>query len=483
MHPIKKRNFITVMAILIGLIVQSGSVYAIYSPRLSQQVGIIKQHLEGSKAQNGSNTIIEEIEQIKAYDQAKTQAFEETGISGEARVAQEYIFNTTYDFLIQHPLDSIMMIFNFNGVNGEWISSCLRDDIWNLETVRDLVGAEMVKAYLLRDTFHGRLLQEDYKWLITHLDLLRKYGSDPTVQFQATDTSGKGVTVTSNKYFFGNDNAANYYLNVFDFTTDPTGCPEGEFQEAFREVANSAKTLAVLSSGQGVEWGDIWSMAKANARIRAREWIRANQISVTVGGEAGGRVQSLVKGGGWDRFVGNVGTQLRIAKNMVGPVTPWFDSSIYQPPPSTATANTGVGNEVCRFYYHEDELFRDCTENQIEQYEKCQDDEQTAIASGIRCERYRSAEEFISAGDKAQKQLALQADNAKTKKEVETAFIYSINLSSVAENNIYLMDEALWDMNQNIKRGYEAVDKEAGEGIPTLYREIATLAANQCPNK
>ena len=469
--------------LIAGLLVQASSVHAIYSPRLSQQVATIRQHIEESQAQNGTQTVLEEIEQIKAYDQARRQTFEETGISGEARVAQEHIFNTTYDFLIQHPADGIMMIFNYNGVKDEWISNCLRDDIWALETTRDLVGAEMIKAFMLRDTFHGNLLLEDYDWIVTHLDLLRKYGSDPTAKFQATDAFGKGVELTSNKYFFGNDNARNYYEAVFDFTSNPTGCPEGEFQEAFREVANSAKTLASLGSGAGVEWGDIWSMAKANARIRAREWIRANQISLTVGGEEGGRVQSLVKGGGWDRFVGNVKTQLRIAKDMVGPVTPWFNSSLYDPPPSTATINAGVGNDVCKFYWHEDEVFRDCTEDQIEQYEKCDEDEKTAIASGIRCDRFRTAEEYISAGDKAQKQLALQEDNKAAKKEVETAFIYSINLNSVAENNIYLMDEALWDMNKAIQRGYEAVDKEAGEGIPTMYREIATLAANQCPNK
>lgn len=468
---------------MIGLVVQASNVNAIYSPRLSQQISIIRQHIQDSQAQNGGQTILEEIEQIKAYDQARRQAFEETGISGDARVAQEYIFNTTNDFLLQHPLDSILMIFNYNGYNEEWISNCLRDDIWALELVRDMVGAEMVKAYMLRDTFHGNLLFEDYKWIISHLDLLRKYGSDPTAQFEATNAFGDQVTVTSNKYFFGNDNARNYYENVFNLTSNPTGCPEGEFQEAFREVANSAQTLATLSSGQGVEWGDIWEMAEANARIRAREWIRANQITLTIGGEEGGRVDSLVKGGGWDRFVGNVKTQLRIAKNMVGPVTPWFDKSIYEPPQSTSTANVGVGESVCLFYWHEDEIFRDCSESQIEQYEKCKDDEQAAIDEGIRCDRFRTRGEFISAGDQAQRQLALIEDNKAAKKEVETAFIYSINLNSVAENSIYEIDQALWDMNQNIKRGYEAVDKEAGEGIPTLYNEIATLAANQCPNK
>lgn len=483
MHPIKKHPLIIGIAIMIGLIVQAGSVQAIYSPRLSQKLSVIRQHIQESQAQNGSQTILQEIEQIQAYDDARRQAFEETGISGEARVAQEYVFNTTYDFLIQHPLDSIMMIFNYNGFNNEWISTCLRDEIWSLETVRDLVGSEMVKAYMLRDTFHGQLLQEDYAYLITQLDLLRKYGSDPTAIIHASDASGSPVDITSSKYFFGSDSAEDYYNNSYGIISNSGSCPEDEFQSAFREVVNSAKTLGTLSAGKGVEWGSIWEMAKANARIRARQWIRANQIQLTIGGEEGGQVQSLVNGGGWDKFVGNVKSQLQVAKNMVGPVTPIFDSSLYEPPPSTATAKKGVGESVCRFYYHEDNKFKDCTEDQIAQYEKCQDDEQAATDEGIRCDRFASAEEYISMGDKAQKQLALIQDNAEAKKEVETAFIYSINLSSVAENNIYLMDEALWDMNQNIKRGYEGVDKDAGAGIPTLYKEIAALSANQCANK
>jgi len=66
--------------------------------------------------------------------------------------------------------------------------------------------------------------------------------------------------------------------------------------------------------------------------------------------------------------------------------------------------------------------------------------------------------------------------------DVENAFVYSITMDSVAEQNIYEIDQILWDMNKHIQRGYEAVDKEAGEGIPTLIREVEALS-KQCANK
>jgi hypothetical protein len=487
----RKTIFIIGLSLIIGLTIQVNEAMALYSPRLSQQVAIIRQHVQESQAQNGSQSILEEIEQFKAYDRAKKAAFEETGIAGEARVAQSLIFDTTLNFLIQNPFDSLFMVFNFNGVNQEFISTCLRDEIWNLETLRDLVGSEMVKAYMLRDTFHGALLMEDYQYLTTHLDLLRRYGSDPSAIIQAgIPATGEQVEVTSTKYFFGSNDADNYYRSNFSLIANEPGCPDNEFEEAFKEVINSAKTLSVLGSGQGVEWGDIWKIAQANARIRAREWIRANQITLTVGGENGGRVESLVKGGGWDKFVGSVKTQLQIARNMVGPVTPLWNLTKW----SATQAAEGVGLvDECVFYYKPDTIagglvesggvFRNCNDEQKQQFIKCQDDEEEAIAEGIRCDRFRNTEEYISVTDKLNRQLDLELEHDQTVEDLENAFIYSISLDSVGEQNLYQVDQIMWDINMHIKRGYEKVHKEAGPGIPTLTTKVGSLGDKQCANK
>lgn len=440
--------------------------------------------MQESQAQNGTESILEEIEQIKAYDRAKTATDKETGIAGDAKVAQNLIFENTFAFVIQHPTDTLFMVFNFNAVNAEFISTCLRDEIWSLEALRDVVGAEMVKAYMLRDHFHGGLLMDDYRYLVTHLELLRKYGSNPTAKFRATDrATKKPVQVNSTKYFFGNKDTTNYYRSNFSLISNEPGCPDNEFEEAFKQVAKSAKTLAVLSSGQGVEWGDIWKMAKANARIRAKEWIQANQMTLTVGGEEGGRVESLIKGGGPDKFVGQWKTEWEVLKNMVGPVTPWFDSSIYKPLPNIGKIEEGVGTD-CAFYDHEDGNYWDCYEEQLEWYEKCQDDEEAARnEENIPCERFYNTEEFISAVNKSNRREALKQEHDQEMEDAENAFKYSVSFDSVAEQNIYLMDEILFEMNSNIERGYEAVHKEAGEGIPTLLREIEKLTALHCANK
>lgn len=483
MPTIKKRLIITGLIGLIGFTFQVNSALAIYSPRLSQQAAVIRQHIRDSQAQNGKNTILEEVDQIIAYDKARREAFTETGISGDVRVAQDLIFNSTLNFLIQHPFDSLMMAFNINAVNKEIVSSCLRDDIWTLESLRDKVGAEMLKAYMLRDTLHGALLMEDYGYLTTNLDLLRKYGSNPSAKIQATDKSNKAVTITSTKYFFGTDGTdPNYYKNIPDWISDETGCPESEFQEAFREVVNSSKTLATLGSGGALDWSfrSIWSMAQANARIRAQQWIKANQLSLTVGGTVGGKTESLVKGGGLEKFVGDFKTQLQVAKNMVGPITPFYNiATNYKPP---ADANVAVGNN-CRFFRQSDGFFQVCNTEQKAQWDACRKDEITAKDKGIRCDRFRNAAESISIADKLNAQKKLEQENADALGDVENAFTYSITMDSVAEQNIYFMDEVLWDMNNNIKRGYELVGEKGGKSIPTLTTEIAALSARQCPNR
>ena len=106
-----------------------------------------------------------------------------------------------------------------------------------------------------------------------------------------------------------------------------------------------------------------------------------------------------------------------------------------------------------------------------------------AMNEGIRCDRFINTKQALSVTDKLDQQIALIRENRQTIEDVETAFIYSISLDSVAEQNIYQIDQILFDMNKNIERGYEAVDKEAGQGIPTLFKEVEKLAAKQCANK
>lgn len=485
--PKISKHLITAICLLIGISIPINSAYALYSPRLSRQVAQIKQHVEESKAQTGGGTLLEEIEQIKAYDKAREQISQETGyaketgIAGEAQIARDLISNTLN---VVESLDALMMVFNYNYVNGEFISNCLRDDIWSLEALRDLVGNEMLKAYMLRDAYHGDLLAQDYQYLTTHIDLLRLYGSDPTTTFKAL-LNNQTVDVTSSKYFFGKEASGspplNYYSNPGIFSSsEGSGCPDGEFEEAFEQVVNSWKTLNGTVGGHSLfsaeKWGSIMAMAQANARARAKEWIRANQMTLTIGGEEGGGIESLVKGGGLDKFKGKWATQYEILKNMtVGPVTPLFDSDKYE-----AT----VLSSDCVFYDQDSDVFRDCEDDQIDDYEACQEDKEAAEngPDKIRCDRFRSRNEYTSVVDYTARQRALEQDHEQKTDEIENTFMFSITLDSVAEQNLYFLDDIMFDMNSNIQRGYEKYE-DAGKGIPSLTKKIEKLSDKQCANQ
>ena len=294
--------------VAVGIFIQIPGANALYSPNVSRQVAVIQGHILSAQSKNGTGDLLEVINSIKAYNRNKRENGEETGISGEARIAQAMILENTYDQAIQDPAESLLMIFNFNAYNKEFISNCLRDEIWNLELVRDVVGQEMVKAYMLYDPIHGKLLEEDYLYLINEIKRLKKYGSKPNAMINTLNTEGRPVQISSNKYYFGmeadDESSINLYTRKY-FHSDDTGCPDGEFEQVFEQVANQWKVVETLSSGQGSlwsadgdAWGNIWAMAEANAKVRAKQWIQANQISLTLAGEDGAQLQSLVNGGG-----------------------------------------------------------------------------------------------------------------------------------------------------------------------------------------
>jgi len=266
-------------------------------------------------------------------------------------------------------------------------------------------------------------------------------------------------------------------MSVFPRTSEQIGCPSSEFDQAFEQVGRSWKTLSVLASGSGVDWGSILTAAKANARIRAQQWIQANQISLTLGGEEGARPQSLVKGGGWDRFAGSVKTQWKILENMVGPVTPLWELVKW----TVSSRDTNIAE--CVTYMPDDNKFRNCDEEQRKQYLLCKNEPDVAKAQKLRCDRFLDTTEIKSYADKTGEQVARQQARQTTIDEAKDAFVYHVTLENVAEQNIYAIDRTLWEMNGAIRRGYENVDENAGKGIPTLTNKLATFANKQCINK
>ncbi len=474
-----KKHLIIGLTLLLSVGFHASSVHALYSPNISREVSKIKEHVLSAQAQNGDGDLLEIVSTIKTNNELKRQNNQAEGLSGSARVAQQMIIDQTYKSVIERPYDSLSMVFNLNGYNGQFISNCLRDEIWNLEALRDVVGQEMIKSYLLYDRQHGDLLKEDYLYLVSELDLLRKYGADPT----AIIRGATGEEMTSTEYFFNiktdseDKETVNMYTRKY-FHSDLTGCPDGEFEQVFEQVARSWKTFSVLATGRGnsAAWGDIWEMAQANAKVRARQWIQANQFSLTIGGTGGGDLQSLVNSHGWDKFVGNMKTQVEIAKQIVGPVTPLFDIKFYRP---DELAEQSKG---CAVYYAEDGFFRNCNESQLDHFYECKNNEEAAIASGINCSRFVDLNESRSLADYVSGELNAEAENEEALEEVTSAMVYAITLDSVNEQSLIGLHESLVEMNNMIQQGYEE-PKEGGESIPSMVREMKWLAARQCANR
>jgi hypothetical protein len=479
--PTLKRSITGVM-IIVGLLVGHTGVHAIWSPTISERVSQIRQHIISSRQTNGEGTLLAAVESLKKQDREDRENYQPAGLPGDFKAAQKEVFRNTYDYTLAHPLDSLMMAFNFNAVNGEIISNCLRNEIWVLEELRDMVVTEMLKAYAKLDDYHGNLLRSDYKYLLNTIYLLRHYGASPTATITTITKDGVRKEITSNEYFFGVEPRSpedEEYLNYYVFTfPEKTGCPEGEFEQAFDQLINSWKVLKAMAgrTGSGAFWDfdNIWEAAESRARIRARQWITANQIGLTAGGESGARINSLVKGGGWDRFTGTVKTQLRILKDMVGPVTPLFNWENYK----------GDRRDLaCTIYNSETKTFYDCQEEELADYEACQVDKKNAEAQGIPCHRFANKKEVASISTRLDKQLAAFDENKKLIDDLETSYVYNLNLNSVGEQNIYGMDRELFLLNQEIIRGYEGIGGQAGPGLPSLEKQLQVLYNNHCPNK
>jgi len=506
--------------------------YAIYSPTISNRVDLIRQDVSAARQLNGVGTISNAMDKVLAVDKTRRKEYVATGIPAKAGIAFAKVIGEDILELLKNlpnsALDPIFMIFNLVPSSGwEYISVCLRNDIWYLQDLKDIVGQEMIKAYLLFDNINGDQLSEDYEYLKEQIKYLKKYGNHP----QQTMHLGM-VSMTSSEYFFGYPSELNSYVDSFpseerkkqiqdaeqcknvckiviclpqdsesdcenkcedtcDIGTEITwsGCPEGEFLPAFKRVIESAKNLKVAFTFKSSNWGSIWEMAKVRAKKRADEWIKANQITLTLAGEEGGNPQSLLKGGGWDKFVGEFNTQMRIVKNMVGPLVPLFSWSLY----ATTFEAIGVGfgadedilanNEYCMYFY-DDGMFRSCTPDQLLDYRVCVDKDSTAEdKKNIPCDRYQSAKQTTTSLQMIQGQQIKAAEYQKKVETAETAFVYNMELNNVGEQNIQAIEQAMVSINTEIQRSNEERGNNDDYGLPTLYAKLKVLYDKHCANK
>ena len=471
-----KRIIIGLIIVSIGFIIQPTIVHAFYSPVIAERASNIKANLRSAREQNGTGSIEDAFQNVIEQNKLAADRNEAQGLPPEVSATQSQILKDVFADILLKPLDDLFLIFNLIPSTGfSPASKCLRDDIWGLQNLRDAVVQEMIKSYLMYDRYHGDLLKKDYKWLVAHINILKKYGSKPMDRMLATVTeNGKSVTkfITANEYLFGSKSDVNYYSIKFD-----GGCPQSEFPPAFNEVWESIQNVGVIASGSSVEWGSIWEMAEARARRRAAEWIKANQITLTIGGEEGGNPQSLIKGGGLDRFKGQWNTQLTILKNTVGPLVPLFSWTLF------IGDDDDTINYGCMYFYQDPGIYRACTVDQLVDqlldYKECQDDEDNAKTNlKINCGLYKNPKQITTSVKQIEELQSKTLEHEKTIQRAETAYIYNVQLNSVGEQAIEAIEAQLLNINHQIRAGFEA--EGDSKSLPTIYKNLKDFTNKYC---
>jgi hypothetical protein len=136
-----KKSIIIGLMLLVGILLLPSGTHAFYSPSVSQRVSKIKANVLSARQQNGTGTLNEYVQQIINEEKSDRLKGKATGLPGMATVAFSNVFADTFVDLFWQPkakypylasLDPLMMIFNFVPASGEYISVCLRYDIWQL---------------------------------------------------------------------------------------------------------------------------------------------------------------------------------------------------------------------------------------------------------------------------------------------------------------------------------------------------------------
>ncbi|GEM_PF-6817815 len=326
--PIKNWKIIGVLTPLFALLVSAAPAYAMYSPKIINFITPIRQHMATARQQNGTGSVRNGVgklfddETIDKLNAADDQARATHGVVGSGTFHQ-YRALSKADIAADEFgsfAENFSLIFNYLPVQtitdgnttkdapntGTNISSCLRNDIFSLQDLRDAVLRETLRSSLQVNRQNVAILWNDYKDLRALISLLKIDYTNKTDFFESSDP--------------------NYYLRDF--------CPEGgfwgDFGLAFADFKRSADVFFTAISGQGLgqnaangQWGSIGEMARARARVNAENWIRANQINFTLGGPQGGdptNISELVRKEGFGGIGNMLKTEWQVAKSLF-PVT------------------------------------------------------------------------------------------------------------------------------------------------------------------
>ncbi len=279
------------MMVGLGLLFsQIPGAFAIYSPVLSKDVSRIKQDVFAARQMNGVGTWVNAMEKIQKNNKELQKQGQASGISGTFPLFSEL----AKKIVIQAATESFLDGFKLLIPAATGISTCLRDDIWELQALQEEVLNEMFKSSLLSDLANSQTLFEDYKNLQSWIE-----GGDET-QIDAKTGARTVKTVLGirkngskkdNKDFWFPDTPQDYYVD----------CPFGSITMAIEDAKVSLNRMIDTFSGNFGSMGsidDMWNIAKKRAVQDAAAYIAKNQIKISLGGDVGANPEGLINGNG-----------------------------------------------------------------------------------------------------------------------------------------------------------------------------------------
>lgn len=484
---ILKASILGVFSLTLVVLAAPGA-HAIFSPQISNQIAVIKQHVFAARQLNGTGSprhgitkVFDDktVTSLMDADRARRQEKTTTGLPAQFFDFSQDSKADVFGDELENYGSSFALLFNLMKIDGEWIwiNSCLRNDLMEIEEFRDAVMSEAFRSSLLLNRDQAAILWNDYKTLRTIFNLLKTQYDDSKLFFEPEQP--------------------NYYV-----THCPLGGFWGEYEKAIEDLERSwnvfttalglesFRRFGTLSDdpkenmqacGQTKCWGSIWEMAKANAKIKAKQWIAKNQFKFTLSGGGSGSDTSLV-----DLFrsegMGGIGNRLEqqwnIVKGMFGPPLLIFDPNLY----FTAAQAVAYGFDIaeadilddnaCAYYEPGQKIWRGCTEKELAEFEeeKC-----------LNCRnKYNTGRTALSVTRDLEKQLQ---ERTALLIQTETTLQFNLEFNSIAQASTVDLDKKLFDINMEIKRASEAFGDRAGKAIPSICKEMRAILLKHCPNK
>lgn len=379
---------------------QVESTHAFYSPVLSNEANLIRRHITQSKQKTGVGTFYDVGLKLSQNQQQPSSIF---------NIFSNAVAETLFNGGLQNSVSDVFLLFRYWTVNEAPITTCLRDDIWEIQILQEQVLNELFKAALLGNGQDANLLWADYQLLAKRIQ-----GGEITRNGKTENLPGLKDTYKQPYWF---PNSQQFYIN----------CPYGEYERAWQALSQSFdRFVATFGNAGSQSLGSfsiqsINSAARQRAIFRAQQWIRQNQLRLSIGGVDGGSQRSLIQGPGIKGLLGDLRTEWTFVSKLTSEI---FNS----------TLNSLIPNK------------RSNVNDYVVAYEQAQD----------------------------AKKLATQ--------QIEKALTYRLSLQNVSEESIAQMERILITTNTTIKAGFDkSISKEGNIG--GVCELLGYVVKNQCKNK